>query len=74
MIGPVVGSLVYNAIGFEGVFFTFGAAMIPFAILICCMLPEINKLGQKNVQGDVEGKVEVENTDDEIPLKKVTYM
>lgn len=44
MLGPVIGSFVYNAIGFEGVFYSFGVAMIPFAILICCMLPDIHNL------------------------------
>ena len=36
-IGPVLGSVVYDQIGFEWTFITFGAAMAPSCILSCCL-------------------------------------
>ena len=39
-MGPVLGSLVYNAVGFKLTFYIFGAAMLPFALLVCCCMRE----------------------------------
>ena len=41
-MGPVLGSLVYNAVGFSWTFYIFGLAMLPFALLVCCCMKEPN--------------------------------
>ena len=37
--GPVVGSVVFQFLGFQWTFFIFGALMAPSAILVMCGLP-----------------------------------
>lgn len=36
--GPVVGSFVYNLVGYSMTFYIFGALMLPTAILVPCLL------------------------------------
>ena len=46
ILGPIVGSSIYTAVGFKYTFFILGAACIPFAVLIYCLL--LRKLNQIN--------------------------
>ena len=39
MMGPILGSFVYNAVGFAKTFFIFGLAMVPIAFVLLCALP-----------------------------------
>ena len=38
MLGPVIGNFIYTGIGFRATFITFGAAMVPFTILVILFL------------------------------------
>lgn len=40
MIGPILGSFVYNAFGFVETFIIFGIAMAPISFIICFGLPK----------------------------------
>lgn len=39
MMGPILGSFVYNAVGFARTFFIFGFVMVPVGLVIVCALP-----------------------------------
>ena len=38
MIGPIVGSSIYTAVGFKWTFVFLGATLLPLAFLFCCLL------------------------------------
>ena len=42
-MGPILGSIIYEAVGFSYTFYIFGVAMAPFAILICACLNKPKK-------------------------------
>ena len=46
--GPLLGSIVYQFLGFQATFFLFGAFMVPSALLVMCFLPL-----PKQIRGDV---------------------
>ena len=55
-MGPVLGSFVYVAVGFQNTFVIFGLALTPIAILILCLL--------KKPQ-DIKNNNQIEGEDDE---------
>lgn len=42
-LGPMVGSFVYQAVGFSTTFYIFGAAMSPTALMVCLLLGKPKK-------------------------------
>ena len=49
-MGPVIGSFVYDAVGFKATFFIFGASMAPITVLILCYLPGPMEVREKKKQ------------------------
>ena len=64
MIGPILGSFVYNAVGFFKTFAIFGIVMAPISLIVLLALPTPLKVRRKN-----EGWTESEQADmDEIEI------
>lgn len=40
MMGPIIGSFVYNAVGFSDTFFIFGIVMAPISFIVLFALPK----------------------------------
>lgn len=38
ILGPIIGSSIYTQVGFKGTFLILGAALVPLAIIINCIL------------------------------------
>jgi MFS family permease len=74
--GPILGALVYKALGFEIVFYIFGAFLLPIALLIFCCLPD-SKHKQENIAENITtskdllflDQTETETKDGEIFVK-----
>ena len=47
MAGPVLGSFIYTAVGFETTFFIFGGALTPIAIIIMFSLPKPSEVRER---------------------------
>ena len=47
MVGPVIGSFIYSAVGFKTTFFIFGAVLTPFAILFMFALPKPSEVKER---------------------------
>ena len=47
MVGPVIGSFIYSAVGFKITFFIFGALLTPFAILFMFALPKPSEVKER---------------------------
>ena len=48
MIGPILGSFVYNAVGFVETFIIFGLAMAPISLILLVALPKPIEVRRKN--------------------------
>ena len=48
MLGPILGSFIYNAVGFFKTFAIFGIAMTPISIIVIFALPKPSSIRKKN--------------------------
>ena len=62
-LGPILGAFIYQAVGFSYTFYIFGAAMAPFALLICSCLDK-PKLGSQQDEVDDGEIVEIDRESD----------
>lgn len=63
VFGPVMGSLVYQFVGYAKTFYIFGAVMAPNCLLVICVLKdtkEVTTAMKINASNDVECKQEGE--------------
>ena len=58
VFGPVMGSLVYQFVGYAKTFYIFGAVMAPNCLLVICVLKDTKEVGAMkiNASNDVECK------------------
>ena len=60
MLGPILGSFIYNAVGFFKTFAIFGIAMTPISIIVLFALPDPTKIRKEN---------EIKNLDNVLDVK-----
>ena len=49
ILGPIIGSSIYTAVGFKGTFVILGAILIPLAIMInCCLISKLKHFEERN--------------------------
>ena len=51
ILGPIIGSSIYTAVGFKWTFVILGAVLIPLAIMInCCLISKMKHFDERNEQ------------------------
>ena len=59
-MGPIIGSFIYQAVGFSYTFYFFGVGMAPFALLVCACLSKPKKQAEQEGVDDGENEEEVD--------------
>ena len=70
MFGPMLGSFVYSAVGFEWTFYIFGIVMAPISFLVLFTLPKPTTIKDQLKQATEEADLPRDNTVKQISINE----
>ena len=70
MFGPLLGSLIYYAVGFAWTFYIFGIAMAPISFLVLFVLPKPTTIQDQQKQAAEVANLPRDNTEKQVSINE----